>query len=127
VGAWLPPGARTRRLRADPPGRPCRPADPPRAQLWDRLLPPIAAYDRDVAAELDTAARGYLEATVDYDPDAGVARVPRVLLWFVGDFGGPAGVRDALREYGVIPGDASPRLRALPWDWSPSLDDYADR
>jgi hypothetical protein len=89
--------------------------------------PPIAACDRDVAAELDTAARGLFRGDRRLRPrhrSSSRAPGPAVVL---GDFGGPAGVRDALREYGVVPDDASSRLRALPRDWSPSLGDHADR
>jgi hypothetical protein len=81
--------------------------------------PPIRFYEPDrIDAQLDLATRGYLESTVDYDPDAGVARLPRLFLWYRGDFGGASGIRSLLREYDVVPGDASPRLRYDSWDWT---------
>ncbi|MFB6175657.1 MAG: DUF547 domain-containing protein, partial [Halobaculum sp.] len=71
--------------------------------------PPIRAYDPETVDEqLDLATRGYLESTVEYDPERDRARVPRVFLWFYGDFGGHSGTRSFLREYDVVPEDASP-------------------
>ena len=80
--------------------------------------PPVAAYSRDVDAELDLAAAGYLEATVEHDPDAGVVRVPALCRWFRGDFGGPAGVREMLSDYDLLPPDAEPTVRYADWDWT---------
>ena len=81
--------------------------------------PPILAYDHErIDDQLDLATAGYLEREVDYDADAGVARVPRLLLWYRGDFGGRSGIRSMLREHGVVPADASPRLRYHAYDWS---------
>lgn len=88
--------------------------------------PPIAAYSADVDRELDLAAGGYLESTVEYDAERGVVRVPRVCLWYRGDFGGPSGVLDLLHEYDVIPADATPRVNYLQWDWSADRSDFAD-
>jgi len=80
--------------------------------------PPVATYSADVDRELDLAAEGYLAATVDHDPEAGVVRVPAVCRWFRGDFGGPSGVRAMLREYDLLPAEATPEVAYLDWDWS---------
>jgi hypothetical protein len=81
--------------------------------------PAIRAYEPDrVDEQLDLATRHYLDATVDYDPAAGVVRVPRVCLWFRGDFGGASGIRAFLRTHDAIPADATPTLRYRSWDWS---------
>jgi hypothetical protein len=90
--------------------------------------PPIAAYDADrVDEQLRLATESYLEATVEYDEAAGLARVPRLFLWYVGDFGGRSGTRAFLRDHGVVPGDASPRIRYQSYDWRLSLGEFADR
>jgi hypothetical protein len=73
--------------------------------------PAIRFYDPErIHEQLDIATELYL--------DSGVVRVPRVCLWFRGDFGGGSGIREFLRTYGAIPADADPRVRYLPWDWS---------
>lgn len=88
--------------------------------------PPIAAYSKAVDGELDLAAAGYLDASVTYDPEAEVARVPRMCLWYRGDFGGPAGVRRLLTRYDVIPADAEVTIRYDSWDWSPDPAKFTD-
>ncbi|MFB6173541.1 MAG: DUF547 domain-containing protein [Halobacteriales archaeon] len=81
--------------------------------------PAILAYDPgSVDRVLDGATRSYLEGTVEYGPDRDRARLPRLCLWFVGDFGGPAGLRDLLREHDQVPPGASPSLRFRSYDWS---------
>ncbi len=100
--------------------------------------PPIAAYTRDdIDSQLDRATRGYLDRHVSYDPDArgrfgglggsGRVLVPRVMLWFRGDFGGRSGILRFLRRYDQLPDDATPRLSYLDWDWSFDPGDYAER
>jgi hypothetical protein len=89
--------------------------------------PPIAAYSRDrIDEQLDRATGGYLEQHVDYDPAAGEALVPRVLLWFRGDFGGKRGIYDFLRRYDQLPHDATPSLSYREWDWTFDPAAYAD-
>ena len=70
--------------------------------------PPIAAYDPDrLDEQLELATKSYLSTEVLAEDD--VLRVPAVLLWYVGDFGGPSGVRRMLRRAGIE--DADRRLR----------------
>jgi len=89
--------------------------------------PSIAAYTRTgIDDELDLATARYFETEIEYDPDAGVVRVPRLLLWYRGDFGGRSGIYRFLREYDAIPRDAKPRVKYGGYDWSLSLGDYTD-
>lgn len=84
--------------------------------------PPIAVYRADeVDAQLDLATQSYLDAEATYDPTENVARVPRHMLWYRGDFGGRRGIREFLQQYDVIPEDASPRVRYRSYDWSLDL------
>ena len=100
--------------------------------------PPIAAYTRaEIDDQLDIATEGYLDQTVAFDPDAGGplaglrgsgrVLVPRVMLWFRGDFGGKAGIYEFLRRYDQLPDGTSPRLSYRDWDWSLDLGDYTER
>lgn len=89
--------------------------------------PAIRAYDPErVDDQLHLATEAYLADTVGYDPDAGIARIPRVFLWYRGDFGGRSGILSMLREYGAIPDDAAPRLRYRSWDWTRASGKFAD-
>jgi hypothetical protein len=88
--------------------------------------PPIAAYSREgIDDELATATRSYLEQEAVYESDADVVRAPRLLLWFIGDFGGPSGVKEFLRRYDVFPSTADPALRFREYDWSFELGEFA--
>ena len=89
--------------------------------------PAIRAYHPDgVDDQLDLATRHYLDRAVEYDSETGVARVPRVCLWFRGDFGGATGIRSLLREHGLVPPEATPTIRYLSWDWSRAADSFAE-
>jgi hypothetical protein len=89
--------------------------------------PAILAYTReDLEEQLDDATRSHLEATVEYAPDAGRVRVPRVFLWFRGDFGGKSGILAFLRRYDQLPAGVSPRLTHRDWDWSLEPGDFAE-
>ena len=89
--------------------------------------PPIRAYTAaDIDDQLDLATRGYLDATVEYDADAGAVRVPRVMAWYRGDFGGTSGIRSFLRRYDAIPADREPSVDFLPWDWTKAAGKFTD-
>ncbi|OYR69698.1 DUF547 domain-containing protein [Halorubrum ezzemoulense] len=85
--------------------------------------PAVFAYDPATVDEaLDHAAETYLRGeTVVAD---GTARVPRLMLWYRGDFGGRSGIRERLRRYGVIDADATPEIRYREYDWTPSLEPF---
>ena len=78
------------------------------ARRAPRLVPSFRAESVD--DDLGGVTARYLDATVVYDDGSDVARVPRVFLWYRGDFGGPDGVRELLAEHEVLPEDAKPRL-----------------
>jgi len=90
--------------------------------------PPIAFYSIDgLDDQLRIATTGYLESTVDYDAERGIVRVPRLMLWYRGDFGGRRGILELLREHDLLPTRASPRLKHRSYDWTLSLGDFRDR
>ena len=82
--------------------------------------PAIRAYTPDhIDDQLALAAKSYLEQTVAYRDEATVVRVPRLFLYYYGDFGGQSGTRDVLRSADIIPEDRTPRIRYDAWDWTP--------
>ena len=84
--------------------------------------PPIAAYERErLDEQLELATVSYLRAETRRDGD--VLRVPSLLLGYIGDFGGPPGIRRLLREAG-IEGWSLP-LRFTAWDWRPTPDNWS--
>lgn len=83
--------------------------------------PPIAAYEPGrLDEQLALATRSYLRAETRREGD--VLRVPSLLLLYIGDFGGPPGLRRVLREAG-IEGWSRP-LRFSAWDWRPLPDNW---
>lgn len=87
--------------------------------------PPIAAYSRErLDEELTLASESYLGSEVVYDD--GAVRVPRLLLWYRGDFGGRSGIVECLRTYGGLDPDDSPKLRYRSYDWSLDLENFRD-
>jgi hypothetical protein len=89
--------------------------------------PAIRAYEHErIDDQLDAATELYLAETVEYDPGADRVRVPRSFLWYRGDFGGGPGIRELLREYGMIPEVASPSLRYEAWDWERAEGKFVD-
>jgi hypothetical protein len=84
-----------------------------------KSCPPIRVYQTErIDEKLDTAAASYLEQEVEYDEQAGVVRVPRLMLWYRGDFGGKSGIREILRAFGCVPSDERPAIRYLEYDWT---------
>ncbi|MFV2064709.1 MAG: hypothetical protein ACC726_14545, partial [Chloroflexota bacterium] len=43
--------------------------------------------------------------------------IPRIFLWFAGDFGGPPGIRAFLRHHGID--GVGRKLRFGKYDWTP--------
>lgn len=89
--------------------------------------PAVLAYGPGTVDEtLDDATAAHLDRTVEYDADHNQVRVPRVCLWFVGDFGGPSGIRALLYEFEQVPPDSSPSLRFEEYDWTRTPRKFAD-
>jgi hypothetical protein len=89
--------------------------------------PAIRACEPDhIDEQLDRATGSYLDATVEHDPDADTVRVPRLFLWFRGDFGGGSGIRSFLRTYDAIPEGVTPRIRHGSWDWAKAAGKFTE-
>ncbi|QCC51215.1 DUF547 domain-containing protein [Halapricum salinum] len=92
-----------------------------------RSCPPIRVYEVErIDAQLDLATASYLEQEVEYDSERGVARVPRLMLWYRGDFGGGSEIREILQEFGCVPEGESFRVRYQGYDWSREPGTFVD-
>ena len=81
--------------------------------------PAIRSFDhRSIDETLDEATKTFLDQEAEYEAEQGRVTLPRVCLWFIGDFGGRTGLRRFLREYEQIPADATPSLRFDRYDWT---------
>lgn len=84
-----------------------------------RSCPPIRSYDPEqIDTQLDMATDSYLSQETEYDTVTSVVRVPRLMLWYRGDFDGGSGIREILRECDCVPAEAEPRLRYHEYDWT---------
>lgn len=93
-----------------------------------RSCPPLAAYDPEgLDARLDAAARSYLESETALVDGGETVRVPRLLQWYLGDFGGRAGILRQLHRYGVVDPGRSPRITFGAYDWTLALDEPSQR
>lgn len=84
-----------------------------------RSCPPLAAYDpARLDAQLDAAARSYLSSESAVLDGGATVRVPRLLLWYLGDFGGRPGIVRLLRQFGIVAAGAVPRITFGTYDWT---------
>jgi hypothetical protein len=85
--------------------------------------PPVAAYNpATVREQLQAATSAYLAAHCHHDPEANTLTVPRLLLWFRGDFGGARGIHHLLSAHALLPAGPPPRIRYEDYDWTLKLD-----
>lgn len=90
--------------------------------------PAILAYDPLTVDETLNDATGiYLDRTVEYDTDRNRVRLPRVCLWFIGDFGGRSGLQDLLYDFEQVPPESSPSIRFSSYDWTKAPRQFTDR
>lgn len=84
-----------------------------------RSCPPLTAWSPGTLDEdLERATAAYLTSESRRAAGGREVRVPRLLLWYRGDFGGPTGVRRLLRRHGLVGPGERPRLRFGPYDWT---------
>jgi hypothetical protein len=87
--------------------------------------PPIAFYDSEkIDAQLDLATASFLESETRYDAETNTAHVSRLLLWYLGDFGGVSGIRRLLETQGLVPAGSQSRIRFRAYDWSLALGNF---
>ncbi len=92
-----------------------------------RSCPPLAAWDSaTLHGDLERATAAYLTSECRRLGNGREVRVPRFLLWYLGDFGGPAGVRRLLRRHGVLRPHERLGLRFGPYDWTLDVASAAD-
>jgi hypothetical protein len=92
-----------------------------------RSCPPLATWEPATLDEdLERAARAYLTNECQRTEGGRVLVVPRLLLWYRGDFGGSAGILASLRHHGIVGPDERPSLRYGTYDWTPEPDPPVD-
>jgi hypothetical protein len=89
-----------------------------------RSCPPLAAWEpASLDDDLERATRAYLVAETHRRDGGRTLLVPRLLLWYRGDFGGSAGVRRLLERHAVIASGEQVRIRYGRYDWTLDVDE----
>jgi hypothetical protein len=84
-----------------------------------RSCPPLFTWSPETLdADLERATAAYLVSESSRSPDGTELRVPRLLRWYRGDFGGGPGIRALLRRHGVLAEGEAPRIRYADYDWT---------
>ena len=90
-----------------------------------KSCPPIAFYKTEnLDQQLQVAAKAYLSAEGEYDAEKDLLKLPAVMGWFRGDFGGKKGMRKLMKELGLIPTETSPRIIFKKYNWELYLNNY---
>ncbi|HAS44569.1 MAG TPA: DUF547 domain-containing protein [Microscillaceae bacterium] len=91
-----------------------------------RSCPPIAFYTPEkIHEQLDLATTAYLESESIYHPENNSIEIAKLMFWFKGDFGGKKGVWHMLRQFKIIPPEASPKIIYRTYDWTLVLDNFS--
>lgn len=88
--------------------------------------PPIAFYKPElINKQLDLATNSYLLQEVIFDSTDNTVTVPKLMLWFKGDFGGKTGVYSMLKKLQLIPANSKPKIKYKEYSWTLMLNNYS--
>jgi hypothetical protein len=88
--------------------------------------PPIGVYTPDkIEAQLDLAARNFINSDLDLNPNQKEVSISRIFNWYRGDFGGDEGILSFLIPYIADPdistwisrNQAAIKIKYHPYDW----------
>jgi len=90
-----------------------------------KSCPPIAFYSyENLDAQLEIAAKFFLESETDIDNQMKVVHVTKIMQWFKGDFGGDEGIRKILRKY-FNKDFSSYKIVYKNYDWTTDLKNFS--
>ena len=90
-----------------------------------KSCPPIAFYTPEqLDKQLDLATKAYLKGDAEYDPSSNTLKLPAIMGWFRGDFGGKKNMLPLLRSIDVVPADKVPSIKFSKYNWSLFLENY---
>jgi len=88
--------------------------------------PPIFMFSyKNLERDLDYLAEGYLMDSVCFKQQDIWLKVPRLCLWFFGDFGGFKGIKRMLKFYKILAPDEAPKIGFLNYDWSTNTNNFS--
>lgn len=91
-----------------------------------KSCPPIAFYDPEgIDQQLDLATLSFLEMETEIIEDKKEILVTRLMLWYIGDFGGQRGVRKVLQKVLGIDTHGY-KLKFKPYSWVDALENFTE-
>ncbi len=89
--------------------------------------PPVAIYQADrLDEQFDKGTAAYLKQNSTYNPDTKEVAVTSLFNWFRGDFGFEGGIKEILKQYGIIPQTEGVDISYKNYDWTLDLDNFTD-
>lgn len=90
-----------------------------------KSCPPIAFYEpEEIDTQLELAMQTYLSNEVEFDANKNIVKLPAIMGWFRGDFGGKKNMIELLKKNSFISGDVSPKIEFKEYDWTLYLSNY---
>ncbi len=90
-----------------------------------KSCPPIAFYKPEtIHQQLELATKAYLTSEAEYDKDANILKMPTLMGWFRGDFGGKKKMLRLLEQLTIVPAGAKPKIKFNKYDWDLFLQNY---
>ncbi len=87
--------------------------------------PPIAFYNPDdIDKQLTIATKAYLSSEARYDVATNILKLPKIMSWFRGDFGGKKQMKLLAKQFGIVPQDKNPSIAFNDYNWDIYLDNY---
>jgi len=91
-----------------------------------KSCPPVGIYSAEnLDKELAYMTKTYLKNNTDYDKKSNTVKSTTLFSWFRGDFGGLSGVKDILKEQGLIP-TTDVDLKFKDYDWTLLTNQFVD-
>lgn len=88
--------------------------------------PPIAFYNAEhIEQQLEMATLSFLENETNYNPETNELSFSRLGLWYLGDFGGRAGIRRIVKQY-LKTGLPSSQIVFRDYNWEENLDNFVE-
>jgi len=90
-----------------------------------KSCPPIAFYESEnIDSQLELAMQTYLAGEIELDTINNVVKLPAIMGWFRGDFGGKNGMLKLLKKNNLINPELSPKIEFKEYDWTLFLNNY---
>jgi hypothetical protein len=89
-----------------------------------KSCPPIAFYTpKELTQQLNTATQSFLAQETDFDDERKIILTTRLFLWYLGDFGGPWGIRQIFKAQ-LDKNVKGYKIKYKPYSWEEDLDNF---